>query len=178
MNKNSLAVIIVVVAMIASYFGIHLSQNEGKKTAQSVSTSSEESKKVEELNLQTTSADQTLDGERDARDDLTLIREAFDQHESNIQVEASGKVKAILRDDAEGSRHQKFILSLDNGLTVLVAHNIDLAPRVQNLKKGDVVKFKGEYEYSHQGGVIHWTHIDPQNQHQSGWLKHEGKTYQ
>jgi hypothetical protein len=50
-------------------------------------------------------------------------------------------VKAILRDDNEGSRHQKFILSLDNGLTVLVAHNIDLAPRIDHLRKGDRVEF-------------------------------------
>ncbi|WP_312209082.1 DUF3465 domain-containing protein, partial [Acinetobacter variabilis] len=27
-------------------------------------------------------------------------------------------------------------------------------------------------------GVIHWTHHDPSNKHISGWLKHQGKTYQ
>ena len=87
-------------------------------------------------------------------------------------------MKAVLRDDNEGSRHQKFILSLDNGLTILVAHNIDLAPKIENLRKGDMVEFFGEYEYSAQGGVIHWTHRDPNHRHEDGWLKHNGKIYQ
>ena len=113
-----------------------------------------------------------------ASNGLQTIREAFDQQRSDIQVLAKGRVKAILKDDNEGSRHQKFILSLDNGLTVLVAHNIDLAPRIDHLSKGDTVEFYGEYEYSQQGGVIHWTHRDPQNRHLSGWLKHQGKTYE
>ncbi|MDN5691292.1 MAG: DUF3465 domain-containing protein, partial [Acinetobacter sp.] len=57
-------------------------------------------------------------------------------------------------------------------------HNIDLAPRIDNLRKGDTVEFFGEYEYSNQGGVMHWTHHDPKRRHQDGWLKHNGKTYQ
>ena len=48
---------------------------------------------------------------------------------------------ALLKDDNEGSRHQKFILELSTGQTVLVAHNIDLAPRIQNIQKGDQVEF-------------------------------------
>ena len=48
---------------------------------------------------------------------------------------------ALLKDDNEGSRHQKFILELSTGQTVLVAHNIDLAPRIQNIQKGDQVVF-------------------------------------
>ena len=58
-----------------------------------------------------------------------------------------------------------------------MAHNIDLSPRIENLKKGDVVEFFGEYEYSPQGGVMHWTHHDPRGHHTDGWLKHQGKTY-
>ena len=61
----------------------------------------------------------------------------------------------LLKDDNEGFRHQKFILELSSGQTVLVAHNIDLAPRIQNIQKGDQVEFFGEYEYSDKGGVIH-----------------------
>ena len=106
------------------------------------------------------------------------ISVAFAQHQSNVQVQASGKVKAVLADDNEGSRHQKFILSLGNGLTVLVAHNIDLAPRIEHLKKGDTVEFNGEYEYNPKGGVIHWTHRDPKNRHENGWLKHNGEIFQ
>ncbi|MEB3753996.1 DUF3465 domain-containing protein [Acinetobacter sp. MD2(2019)] len=109
---------------------------------------------------------------------MQIIANAFAQHKSNVQAQASGKVKAILADDNEGFRHQKFILSLENGISVLVAHNIDLAPQIKHLEKGDVVEFNGEYEYNPKGGVTHWTHRDPKGNHANGWLKHNGQIYQ
>lgn len=112
------------------------------------------------------------------QDESIKIANAFQQRKSDVQVYSKGKVIAILPDDNKGSRHQKILLKLNNGITVLVAHNIDLAPRIQNLRKGDMVEFYGEYEYSDKGGVIHWTHHDPQKRHVGGWLKHEGQTYQ
>ena len=71
-----------------------------------------------------------------------------------------------------------FILKLSSGQTLLVAHNIDLADKIKGLKKGDKVAFYGEYEWSEQGGVIHWTHHDPSGRHTDGWLKHDGRLYQ
>lgn len=76
------------------------------------------------------------------------------------------------------SRHQRFILTLSSGQTLLVAHNIDLAPRLASLKSGDSVAFNGVYEWNAKGGVIHWTHRDRSGRHQAGWLKHAGQTYQ
>ena len=99
-------------------------------------------------------------------------------HQSDVQVRGSGTVYRVLPDDNKGSRHQKFILQLDSGQTLLVAHNIDLAPRVQGLAKGDRVEFYGEYEWNKKGGVMHWTHKDPRNHHTNGWLKHNGKVYE
>ena len=49
---------------------------------------------------------------------------------------------------------------------------------LDSLKKGDKVAFYGEYEWSEQGGVIHWTHHDPSGRHTDGWLKHDGRLYQ
>lgn len=94
------------------------------------------------------------------------------------QARGSGIVVRILPDDNDGSRHQRFIIRLASGQTLLVAHNIDLAARVARLKTGDTVEFNGEFETNPQGGVIHWTHHDPQGTHIDGWLKHEGRTYQ
>lgn len=93
-------------------------------------------------------------------------------------IESAGVVDRILPDDSEGSRHQRFILKLDSGQTLLVAHNIDLAPRIEELQRGDKVKFHGQYESNNRGGVIHWTHLDPRGEHPAGWLEHEGRRYQ
>jgi hypothetical protein len=103
---------------------------------------------------------------------------AFEKHRSNVQVQAGGSVSKILSDDNEGSRHQRFIVRLASGQTVLIAHNIDLAARVSSLKPGDPVEFNGEYEWNERGGVIHWTHRDLQHSHADGWIKHNGHTYQ
>ncbi len=107
-----------------------------------------------------------------------VLKQAYQSQQSDVQVRGSGIVIRVLRDDNVGSRHQKFILKLESRQTLLVAHNIDLAPRVANLNVGDRIEFNGEYEWNSKGGVLHWTHHDPQGRHEDGWLKHNGRTYQ
>ncbi len=107
-----------------------------------------------------------------------LLAEAFENQTSNLQVKGRGTVIRVLPDDYVGSRHQRFILQLGSGQTLLVAHNIDLAERVLELTEGEVVSFYGEYEWKPKGGVIHWTHADPQGRHVGGWIRHGGKLYQ
>jgi hypothetical protein len=106
------------------------------------------------------------------------LRRAYEERRSNYQVQGAGVVTRILAEDNDGSRHQRFILTLASDQTVLVAHNIDLAPRIASIQVGDVVSFFGEYEWNAQGGVIHWTHHDPDRDHVSGWLEHDGRRYQ
>ncbi|MCO4788553.1 hypothetical protein DK293_06685 [Vibrio cholerae] len=106
------------------------------------------------------------------------LQQAYQSQQSDLQVQGFGQVAKVLPDDNDGSRHQKFILKLNSGQTLLVAHNIDLAPRIPNLKVGDSVEFYGEYEWNKKGGVLHWTHKDPQNRHAHGWLKHNGQVYE
>jgi len=101
-----------------------------------------------------------------------------EQWRAGQQVSGSGRVVRVLSDDNDGSRHQRFILEMSSGQTLLVAHNIDLAPRISSLTAGDTVGFYGEYETNQQGGVIHWTHHDPQGRHVAGWLEHRGRRYQ
>ena len=96
---------------------------------------------------------------------------------SGQQVEGARQVIRILSDDNDGSRHQRFIVRLEAGRTFLMAHNIDIAPRVSSLKTGDTVSFFGEYEWNDKGGVIHWTHKDPQRRHVAGWIRHNGRLY-
>jgi len=94
------------------------------------------------------------------------------------QARGSGIVVRVLPDDNDGSRHQRFILQLASGRTLLIAHNIDLAPRIDTVREGDIVEFFGEFQSNPQGGVIHWTHHDPQGRHPDGWLRHKGRIYQ
>ena len=108
----------------------------------------------------------------------TNVARPAEQWRSGQQVRGQGEVIRILSDDNDGSRHQRFILRLSSGRTLLIAHNIDLAPRVASLRTGDTVAFYGQYESNDKGGVIHWTHHDPQGRHADGWLEHNGRRYQ
>ncbi|MEO0536003.1 MAG: DUF3465 domain-containing protein [Cyanobacteria bacterium P01_A01_bin.123] len=107
-----------------------------------------------------------------------LLEDAFENQTSNFQVEGEGTVIRILSDDLDGSRHQRFIIRLSSGQTLLIAHNIDLAPRINSLQEGDLIMFYGKYEWNPEGGVIHWTHHDPEGRHVDGWIQHNGETYQ
>ena len=109
--------------------------------------------------------------------DQQLTR-AYENQQSDVQVGGTGIVIRTLSDDTKGSQHQRFLLKLSSGETLLIAHNIDLAPRINSLREGDVVEFYGEYEWNSKGGVLHWTHHDPSGNHVNGWLKHNGSTYQ
>lgn len=110
--------------------------------------------------------------------DDAAIRQAVQSRRSNVMVQSQGRVSRLLPDDNKGSRHQKFIITLTNGKTVLFAHNIDLAPRINSLQVDDVIDFYGQYEWNEKGGVVHWTHHDPANRHAHGWIRHNGKNYQ
>lgn len=109
--------------------------------------------------------------------DNDRIHDAFKKQLSNIVVTGEGTVKKKLTDDLKGSKHQRFIVKLDNTLSVLIAHNIDIAPRIGNLTNGDQITFRGEYEWNKQGGVVHWTHHDPAGKHPDGWLQHKNTLY-
>lgn len=107
-----------------------------------------------------------------------ILADAFRSQRGNFQVQSQATVAKLLADDDKGSRHQRFLVRLNSGQTLLIAHNIDLAERIADLKAGDSIEFSGEYEWNNKGGVIHWTHRDPNGRHVSGWIKHAGRIYQ
>ena len=82
----------------------------------------------------------------------------------------------LLADDNDGSRHQRFIVRLRSGDTLLIAHNIDLVKRIP-LGLGDRVEVKGMYEWNELGGLIHWTHHDPMGIEPGGFIRHQGIEY-
>ncbi len=116
----------------------------------------------------TGSSSSHVDAEGSAR-----IERAFADRQSGFMTTVEARVAKTLPDDNEGSRHQRFLIELSTGRTLLVAHNIDLASRIP-LSKGDSVRVHGQYEWNERGGVIHWTHGDPAGRHEGGWIEHEG----
>jgi cold shock CspA family protein len=110
-------------------------------------------------------------------EDPSVLGQNVDVSEDDRFETPLPELQSLTGDQNSGSRHQRFRLRLASGQTLLVMHNIDAAPRVNALKKGDRVAFHGQYEWTGEGGVIHWTHHDPARRHISGWLKFNGKTY-
>jgi hypothetical protein len=114
--------------------------------------------------------------ERD--DGPDAARAAFEQQASGRMLRVVGRVVRILADDRDGSPHQRFIIATDSGQTLLVAHNLDLAPRLDGLKAGEELVVYGEYEWNDQGGIMHWTHDDPAGRHEAGYIEWLGRKYQ
>ena len=109
----------------------------------------------------------------DAEIDRLVARQA-----DGVVVEGWATVDRLLEDDLRGSRHQRFIARLSSGRTLLVSHNIDLAPRIDSLRSGDPIRFRGEYVWNSRGGLIHWTHHDPDGRHAGGWIRHASGIFQ
>lgn len=103
---------------------------------------------------------------------------AFRDHRSEVQVTATGTVTRVLADDdgATGP-HQRFIVQLaGRSQTILVTNNLTVGRRVP-LRPGDTVTIRGEYIWNTQGGLVHFTHRDPDGSHEGGWIEAGGRRY-
>lgn len=91
-------------------------------------------------------------------------------------IEGTGLVRRLIADDNDGARHQRFVLDMRNGQSILMAHNLDLADRVP-VGVGDRIRFRGMYEWNELGGLVHWTHHDPLGIEDGGFIRYRGKVY-
>ncbi|HZI64918.1 MAG TPA: DUF3465 domain-containing protein [Thermoanaerobaculia bacterium] len=103
------------------------------------------------------------------------VEAAFRARARGSWVEGSGRVARLLADDRQGSPHQRFVVRMVDGHTVLVVHNLDLAARLR-LRLEDEVRFRGRYEWNERGGLVHWTHGEPGGE-PGGWIEHQGRRY-
>lgn len=110
--------------------------------------------------------------------DNAAVERAFADRASNIEVTASGTVTRTLSDETGPSgAHQRFIVRLARSAqTVLVQNNVTVGRRVP-VAVGDEVIVHGEYVWNDQGGLIHFTHHDPDHSHEDGWIEHKGVRY-
>ncbi len=109
------------------------------------------------------------------------IADLFRSRTSDRIITAAGVVVKILPEDTDTSdgtgQHQQFLVEVaDCDVTIKIAHNTKFG-RVP-VREGDTVRFKGEYEYNDRGGCIHWTHHDPKNWREGGWIEHRGQRYE
>jgi hypothetical protein len=102
---------------------------------------------------------------------------AQDNHLQKVEVTVTAPIKKVLPDDTKGLPHERFLLLLANGSTVLIAHDTAMAPRVP-LNAGDNVTIHGEYIWNERGGVIHWTHHSDNGRHEGGYIDYQGQRYQ
>lgn len=111
----------------------------------------------------------------DYRQAIDSIRRSQNDPNAQFWTTVQGKIVKVLKDDREGSQHQRFLLALAPDLTLLVAHNIDLAQRIP-VQEGGTATVSGEYVWNNRGGVLHWTHHDPKGR-KGGWIEYAGKRY-
>jgi uncharacterized protein DUF3465 len=106
------------------------------------------------------------------------VERAFAEHRSGVEVTAEGSVTRLLTDDTGPTgTHQRFVIRLAGVTqTVLVTNNIDVGKRVA-LATGDEVIVHGEYIWNEEGGLIHFTHHDPDHSHEDGWIELRGMRY-
>ena len=104
------------------------------------------------------------------------MSDTFTKRNDGEWVEVSGFVRRLLSDDGDGSLHQRFIIDVGHRQTLLVAHNLELADRVP-VGLGDRVYVRGLYEWNDLGGLVHWTHNDPMESEQGGWVRYRRKVY-
>ncbi len=105
------------------------------------------------------------------------ILDAQAQHMRKVEVELIAQVIRLLPTDENGLRHQKFLIRLTNGTTVLVANDLSMGQQVP-LNPGDIVEIKGEFIWTRRGGVLHWTHHTDEASHPGGWIRLGNQTYQ
>ena len=98
-------------------------------------------------------------------------------HAIKREITVQAYVKKLLAPDTEGLPHQKFLIQLSNGSTILIAHDLKMAPSVP-IKESDIVRIHGEYIWNKLGGLIHWTHHTDTPRHEGGWIDLNGVRYQ
>jgi hypothetical protein len=146
-----------------------------EETTAETTTQATTTQAATQTTTQTTTAKTTTTAAVD--EEAEYIKSLFDSQTSDVWVTGTGVVNRVLDDDTKGDKHQRFILKMSTGQTILFAHNIDIAPRVDDIKKGDIISFYGEYIYTDEGGTIHWTHHDPDGSSDGGWLKRGDTVY-
>lgn len=88
------------------------------------------------------------------------------------------QVIKLLRNDNKGAKHQRWIIQIENGVTITIVHNIDIAEKVP-VSPGDIIEAAGELIFGDRkkDPILHWTHADPNKKYIDGYILLNGKKY-
>lgn len=103
-------------------------------------------------------------------------RAAFDQHRSHVWLTVGARVDRLLADAHGRYTHQRFIVQCASGQTVLVVNDVSIGQRAP-VSVGDAVTVSGEYIWDSKGGLIHFTHHDPEHALPGGYIRVGGHQY-
>lgn len=105
---------------------------------------------------------------------MDQLRVVMRSNSARPQVMVTGVISQILPEDHAGLPHQKFSVTVDKQVTLLIVSNLDFG-RIP-LVAGGTITVCGEYKKVGQG-MIHWTHFDPHGGHPDGFTVVDGKLY-
>lgn len=104
------------------------------------------------------------------------VQDAYRYHQTGMMAEVTGTVARVLLDDKGDPRHQKFIIRMPNGQSLLVLHDQVSGDRVP-VKVDDTVLVRGEYQWTETGGTLRFTQRDYSPRRMHGWIEHQGRRY-
>jgi hypothetical protein len=102
-------------------------------------------------------------------------RSAFQTHRSKLWLTVSAHVTRDLADAHGTYTHQRFIVTCSGGFTLLIVNDISIGERAP-AHIGDTVTVRGQYIWNDQGGLIHFTHHDPEGG-PGGYIDEDGAQY-
>ena len=173
MNKNKIIVLLIALVAVFAYNKMQNKQPLQSQNQQKIETVQKQNNAGGEN--ADTAQQQTGLGKQSAE---AVLKQAFENEQSDIQLRARARYGKHSRMTTKARAINALSWS-SPAVRRFWWHTISTLPiRLRVWKKGDKVAFYGEYEWSEQGGVIHWTHHDPSARHTDGWLKHDGRLYQ
>jgi len=110
------------------------------------------------------------------RNDTERITSAWHKKSSNLLVEVDARVVLLLPNRDDIKKLQRFLVELENGHRLEVAHDLELSENVP-VGVSSLIRLKGEFDYNENGGLIHWTHADPAGNRDGGWIEHNDMRY-
>lgn len=104
------------------------------------------------------------------------VQDAYRYHQTGMMAEVTGTVARVLMDDKDDPRHQKFIIRMTNGQSLLILHDQVSGDQVP-VKVDDTVLVRGEYQWTETGGMLRFTQRDYSPRRMHGWIEHQGRRY-